>query len=126
MKEFDMTGDPTSAAGVAFIVKYYGWKVIGGVIAVSLGFLVLWPKTAQEGVSRIAATILGSVLFGEALVSIIAHYVKWFPTSTVENKMLIYVLAGLPAWWILGACVRWLDSRKNKDIAELVNEVRGK
>ena len=44
----------------------------------------------------------------------------------------LMVLAGLPAWWILGAIVRWFDSRKDKDIGQLaveaaglVNKVRG-
>ena len=42
------------------------------------------------------------------------------------------VAAGLPAWWVLGACVRWFDKRRGKDIGELavdaaavVKDVRG-
>ena len=44
----------------------------------------------------------------------------------------LMVAAGLPAWWVLGATVRWLDKRKDKDIGELardaaaiVKDVRG-
>jgi len=44
----------------------------------------------------------------------------------------LMVAAGLPAWWLLGACVRWLDKRRDKDIGELardaaaiVRDVRG-
>jgi hypothetical protein len=34
----------------------------------------------------------------------------------------LMVMAGLPAWWVMGACVRWLDKRRDKDIAELAVE----
>ena len=44
----------------------------------------------------------------------------------------LMVAAGLPAWWVLGACVRWFDKRRGKDIGELaadaaavVKDVRG-
>lgn len=42
------------------------------------------------------------------------------------------VMSGLPAWWIIGAVVLWLDKRRGKDIgelahdaAEVVHDVRG-
>jgi hypothetical protein len=34
----------------------------------------------------------------------------------------VMVLAGLPAWWILGAVMRWFDKRRDKDIAELAHD----
>jgi hypothetical protein len=32
------------------------------------------------------------------------------------------VLAGLPAWWILGALLLWFDRRRSKDIAEIAQD----
>ena len=34
----------------------------------------------------------------------------------------IMVVAGLPAWWVLGAVVLWLERRRGKDIGELVQD----
>jgi hypothetical protein len=34
----------------------------------------------------------------------------------------VMVLAGLPAWWIIGGLVRWLDKRRDKDIGEIVHD----
>ena len=108
--------EPISSYGIAWLIKYYGWKLIAGVIAVSLSFLVFWPKTQKEGVARIAATILGSTIFGESAVEVVKHYVSWFPLETVGQQMPVFVLAGLPAWWILGALVRWFNKKSKKDI----------
>ena len=42
------------------------------------------------------------------------------------------VIAGLPAWWVVGGVVRWLEKRRDKDIIEMaqdaatgVRDVRG-
>jgi hypothetical protein len=32
------------------------------------------------------------------------------------------VLAGLPAWWILGALLLWFERRRSKDIAEIAQD----
>ena len=32
------------------------------------------------------------------------------------------VLAGLPAWWLLGGLVLWFDRRRGKDLAEIAQE----
>ncbi|WP_257638215.1 hypothetical protein [Janthinobacterium sp. UMAB-56] len=92
-------------------------------------------------------TIISSILLGPALVVAVR---SWWP-SLFENAKEVAVLydsepalgflfiaaplmvaAGLPAWWVLGATVRWFDKRRDKDIGELardaaavVKDVRG-
>lgn len=98
-------------------------KVIAGFIAVILGFAVLWPKSAQEGVLRIGCTVAGSMLGGEAVLQSVYNLVAWYPRGD-EAKMLVYVATGLPAWWILGGIILWFEKRKGKDIQELIQDVK--
>ncbi|WP_254926718.1 hypothetical protein [Janthinobacterium sp. PC23-8] len=92
-------------------------------------------------------TIVFSVLMGPALVVAVR---SWWPSlfDNAKDVAVMYgsdpalgflfiaaplmVAAGLPAWWVLGACVRWLDKRRDKDIGDLardaaaiVKDVRG-
>lgn len=141
-----MAVETTAATGA--IVKIFGIPVLTSVAATSLGFMFMWPKTTREAFIRIASTILFSTIFGPVLV--IALRSAW-PTlfDAARDVAALYgtepalgflfiaapvmVGAGLPAWWIIGAVVRWLDARRNKDIGEiatdamdLVQQVRGK
>jgi hypothetical protein len=116
-----MSGSET-VGGLA-ILKLYGAKAIGGVIAVALGFAVLWPKTRNEGVARIGCSIAGSMLGGETLLQIVHNLISWYPKGT-EAAMLIYVATGLPAWWVLGAFVLWFDTRKSKDIQQMIKDAK--
>ena len=136
----------TTAAGGA-LIKIFGIPVLAGAAATSLGFMFMWPKSAKEAFVRFFVTIVFSVLMGPALVVAVR---SWWP-SLFENAKDVAVMygsdpalgflfiaaplmvaAGLPAWWVLGACVRWLDKRRDKDIGELardaaaiVKDVRG-
>lgn len=81
----------------------YIWSLLGGAIAVGIGFAIVWPRTAKEGVSRIIATIATSVLAGEAFVAwVYAQPQLDFLPHTHKTELLLTVVAGLPAWWILG------------------------
>ena len=137
----------TSAATGA-LIKLFGVPVLTSAVATSLGFMFLWPRTRKEAFVRIGTTIIFSTIFGPALV--IALRSAWpelfesardvavlYGTEPAMGFLFIaaplMVCAGLPAWWFVGAIVRWLDARKNKDIGELtadamqiVNTVRGK
>ena len=95
-----------AAAGVAF-------AKLGGaaLIAAGLMFMVAWPKTRREGVSRIVCTLAGSTLFGRPLLAYVHTTFAWWPREH-EADMAVFVLAGLPAWWALGGLARWLDKRR--------------
>jgi hypothetical protein len=136
----------TTAAGGA-LIKFFGIPVLAGAAATSLGFMFMWPKNKKEAFTRFFVSTLSSILFGPALVVAVR---SWWPTlfDNARDVAVLYgsdptlgflfigaplmVAAGLPAWWVLGATVRWLDKRKDKDIGELardaaaiVKDVRG-
>lgn len=96
-----------------------------------------WPRTRREAFIRLTCTICTSGLLGPLLV-VAMH--SWWPTlfdsaATVATMngadptlgMLavagpMMVIAGLPAWWVLGALVLWLERRRGKDLGELVHD----
>ncbi|MDF3837163.1 hypothetical protein P3W85_30030 [Cupriavidus basilensis] len=131
-------GAAAGAAGTA-IAKYFGLQLGAGAVAAALGFLVLWPKTAREGFARLVSSIMSSIVFGPALVAFVySRYPDVFASARTlavaagvnpEFGMLyagapLLVIAGLPAWWVLGAILRWFDKRRDKDIGELAEDVR--
>lgn len=144
MKE-TMSFETAGAAGA--LAKLFGVPIAAGTAATALGFLVMWPKTLKEGAVRLACSLAASGVAGPFFV-IALH--SWWPSVfasagqvaslyglPAELGMLyvsapFLVLAGLPAWWILGGLVLWFDRRRGKDLAEMahdaamaVHDVRG-
>ena len=136
----------TTAAGGA-LIKLLGVPVLAGAAATSLGFMFMWPQSTREAFIRFFSSIIISTFIGPALV---AAVLSWWPGLFDSAKTVaglyggdpatgflfiaapLMVAAGLPAWWVLGACVRWFDKRRGKDIGELaadaaavVKDVRG-
>ena len=136
-----------TTAATSALIKLFGVPVLTSAAATSLGFMIMWPRTPKEAFVRIGSTIVVSTFAGPLLVIALR---SWWPTlfDAARDIAVLYglepsmgvlfiaaplmVLAGLPAWWILGAIVRWFDSRKDKDIGQLaveaaglVNKVRG-
>jgi ABC-type branched-subunit amino acid transport system permease subunit len=128
--------ETTAAAGTA-LLKIFGLPVAAGALAAALGFVFMWPKTRKEAFIRFFVTIITSVVLGPVLVIVMR---SWWPSLFESAKDIatlygadpamgflfigapLMVMAGLPAWWVMGACVRWLDRRRDKDIAELAIE----
>jgi hypothetical protein len=133
MKE-NMSLEATAAGSV---IKVFGVPVLAGAAATGLAFLFMWPKTIKEAAIRLACTIVASAIAGPFLV-IAVH--SWWPSlfasagevagmykMPYELGMLFVsapflVLAGLPAWWILGGLVLWFDRRRGKDLGELAHD----
>lgn len=122
--------EPTSssAAGAAF-----GWKMIGGMAGVAgiggglatlIVMLMTKPRDQREWVASLICTLLGSV-FGGALV--IKHFglIEW-ATDMVGLVGLIGIVfaCGLPGWTIVRSAFTWMERRKEKDLGEIVDEVR--
>jgi hypothetical protein len=126
----------TTAAGSA-LIKVFGVPVLVGAAGTALGFMFLWPKTMKEAFVRFACSILSSLMIGP-LLGIVAH--AWWPGLFEAAKQAgqqyagdpqigllyvaapFYLAAALPAWWILGGVVLWLDKRRGKDIAEIAHD----
>ena len=123
----------STAAGVA-LIKIFGLPVGTGALAAALGFMFLWPTTKREAFARFASSIISSATAGPLLVVWLRSYMPSMFDGAKEVAILygaepavgflfvaapVMVAAGLPAWWLIGALVRWLDKRKDKDLGEL-------
>ena len=128
MKEQKMS-EPisTGAAGVA------GWKILGGLVGVGgigagLAAYVVYaktkPKTDEEWHVSLICTLIGSLCGGAALVKYlgIEHWAE-----DVFGLMGILGLAfacGLPGWLVVRALFKYLDKKKDADLAEIVKDVK--
>jgi hypothetical protein len=124
-------------AGVGAGIKFLGIPVVAGSVATALAFMIMWPRTLREAFIRLACAILTSVFAGPFLV-IAVH--SWWPglfTSAKDVAIIsgtdpalgvlfvaapVLLAAALPAWWVIGAVVRWFDRRNGKDIGELAHD----
>lgn len=115
--------DTTTAVSGA-LVKYFGLHVSAGALAAALGFLVLWPRSIQEGFARLFITIVASSIFGPMLVvHIHSSRPELFESAQAVAQMYnldpalgllfvaspLLVIAGLPAWWLIGAVLRFFE-----------------
>ncbi|MYM25788.1 hypothetical protein GTP46_24475 [Duganella sp. FT135W] len=128
--------ETTSAAGGA-LIKIFGVPVLAGAAATALVFLFMWPRTLREAFLRLTSTIATSGIFGPFAVMAL-H--SWWPSLFDSAKSVValsggnpsmgvlfiaspvMVLTGLPAWWLIGGAIRWLDRRRDKDIGEIVHD----
>lgn len=119
------------------LLKLAAVPLAASLAATALGFLFLWPKSGREAGARFACTLLACALAGPVLA--VAAYCRWpslFASSgkfavlaggPAELGMLLMavpflVLAGLPAWWLVGAVLLWFERRRSKDIAEIAQD----
>lgn len=130
----------TTSAGASALIKIFGLPVLAGAAATALTFLFMWPRTRREAFVRLTCSIVTSGLLGPLLV-ITAH--SWAPGLFASAGAVaalngadpalgilfvaspIMVLAGLPAWWVLGGIVLWLERRRGKDIGEMAQDAAG-
>ncbi|MBQ5963137.1 hypothetical protein [Massilia sp. ZL223] len=116
-----------AAAGAA------GWKIIGGLAgmgAIGAGlaaFVVMSmtrPKDENEWRVALACTLVGSIGGGAALVRYLGIQ-EWAHDPIGMVGMLALVFScGLPAWGLVRAFFKYMEKRKDADLAEIVAEVR--
>lgn len=128
--------DPATLSAAA-LVQLLALPVGAGAAATALTFLFMWPRTRREALVRLTCSVCTAALLGPLLL-VALH--SWWPTLFESARILavlygapaalgvlvvacpVLVLAGLPAWWLLGAIVLWLEHRRGKDIGELVHD----
>lgn len=123
--------------GLAAAIKLFGGAVISAAFGTALGFALMWPRSAREAVARFTCAFISSFTLGP-LLAIAVH--SWYPTyfASAREVGTLYggdalagllvaaapflVIAALPAWWLLGGVVLWLERRRGKDIGELARD----
>jgi hypothetical protein len=127
----------SSAAAGGALIKIFGLPVLIGSMAAALGFIFLWPKTKGEAFARFATSIVLSAIAGPFLVVVLRSWMPGLFDSAKDVAGMygadtalgflfiaapIMVVAGLPAWWIIGGFVRWFENRRDKDIGEMLDD----
>jgi len=111
-----ISGSAVGMAGIKVLVAPGVIGILGGAV----GFLFLWPKDRKEGFSRLFVSGLSSHFFGDAVMRTIVNFAPWIPDKEIQAGA--YLIAALPAWWILGAIIKYLS--RGKDIKEIAQDVK--
>lgn len=132
----------TGLGGLAAVKLALAFGVPAAIAAV-LGLLIMPPRTAREFVVRIASTVACSFFFGPLLVMAVMAWMPDLATSAhwmaqrsgIGDEGLLsmfyllgpcMLLAGLPAWWVLGAFMRSSAKLENQDLVDWFAENRRK
>lgn len=76
----------------------------------------------HEFVWRLAFAIAMSTLCGDWFVSVVDGLVPWIKAN--EFPGVFYAAVGAPAWWTSRAVAVWMHRRDEKDIGEIVKDVK--
>lgn len=132
-----------SSTGISGAVKIMLMFGVPAALASLLGLLIMPPRTKGEFVARITCTVVSSILFGPILaIAIVAWQPGIIPAALalakatgLGNEELLttfYVLgpcqllAGLPAWWVLGAYMRWMAKMREDGVPNWIGNIREK
>jgi len=119
---------PGEVAGIA-LFKAYGFKVGLGMIGAALLYVVLPPVkpdgsfNRKEFVLRLAAAGVFSSVFGDWAVAMLANYLPQIQADRYPGA--VYLVVGAPGWWVSRAVALWFQRRGDKDIGQLVEDVKG-
>lgn len=135
-----MEPSSTGAAGAVKIMLMFG---VPAALAALIGMLIMPPHTKGEFIARITCTVISSIIFGPILA---IGLITWQPEILTaaaalakqtdlghDNLMsMFYVLgpcqliAGLPAWWVLGAYMRWMAKMRDDGVPNWISNFRSK
>lgn len=99
-----------------------------GMLGAAILYMVMPPVdkdgkfNRKEFVTRLAVAGLFSIFFGDMLASVLQHFVPWL--EPLKNKSAVDLLAGAPGWWVSRAAALWLHNRQDKDLGEIIQEVK--
>lgn len=109
-------------------------------LAALLGLLIMPPRSVREFTIRTISTVSCSFMFGPALA---AGVIAWKPGLMDAMTWLAHhgagsddallakfyvlgpsmLLAGLPAWWVLGAYMRWMSRMRDQGFLPWLDEL---
>ena len=117
----------STAAGIA------GWKFIGGMAGLAAGgaglaavvvMCMTPPRSAREWAVALISTVLGSICGGAALVQYLGLHAWATDFIGMMALMGVVFACGLPAWAIVRWAFTWMAKRQDKDLGEVIAEVR--
>lgn len=114
--------------GIAAFFKLYGVKVGISMIGAALLFFVLPPVSKdgkfdqKEFVLRLMCAGFFSTVFGDWAVQLLVEY--WPRIHAENHKGAVYMMIGAPGWWISRAVALWFQNRRDKDLGEVMKEVK--
>jgi len=135
-----MEPSSTGAAGAVKIMLMFG---VPAALASLIGLLIMPPHTKGEFIARTTCTVISSILFGPILaIALITWQPEIIPAATALAKQTglgyeeltttFYILgpcqliAGLPAWWVLGAYMRWMAKMREDGVPNWIANFRSK
>ncbi|WP_394064551.1 hypothetical protein [Alcaligenes sp. WGS1538] len=138
--------EPTSGAGAGWAAAKVAIAFgVPAALAAVIGLLLMPPRTAAEFVARTVCTVLSSFMFGPLVAiwimtqwpGVLEQAVRLAAFLGLADDMhrligMLYVmgpcmlLAGLPAWWVLGAWMRWAKRMQDRGIPFWVREIKEK
>ncbi|WP_434648456.1 hypothetical protein [Achromobacter piechaudii] len=109
-------------------------------LAAMLGLLIMPPRSAREFTVRTISTVACSFIFGPALAGAVITWKPGLMDAMIwlshhgagsDDALLakFYVLgpsmllAGLPAWWVLGAYMRWMSRMRDQGVLLWLDEI---
>ena len=119
-----------SASGLAALLKLYGLKAVLGMIGAALLYLALPPRNPDgtfnntEFVARLACAGVFSCLFGDAAYALLLQSDVTQTVAQALGPKAVDLLVGAPAWWITRAIALWLQQRSDKNIVEMIKDVK--
>jgi hypothetical protein len=129
-----MTEPASGAAGAAV-----GWKLIGGAAgAAGIGaglsalivMLMMTPRSAKEWAVGLTTTVIGSIAGGSFVIVHFNLAQRLFMAQGAElyvglmATLGIAFACGLPAWAITRWLFTFIERRKDRDLADIADEVR--
>lgn len=125
----EMSDMPTES-GAFLAVKTLGAKAVMGMIGATLLYAVMPPLNSDgtfnrsEFIVRLACAGVCSMVFGQWGVDL---FTEFFPRLGAEkHPAAVFLLTGAPAWWVSRWAAVWLHKRKDKDLGEVYDEVKGR
>ena len=101
----------SSSAGILWVIKTYGFKVLGIVAAGALLVSMFPAKTFRENLLRYGTAVFLSMLFGDTVMKITLHHFPWlFDGPQDPARMAVYAATGAFGYAIIGFVFRAFEA----------------
>jgi len=119
-----ITGTAATAAGWKLLGGAAGAGAIGAGLASIVVMCITTPRSPKEWAVGLVSTVVGSIGGGSAVIMKFGLQ-SWAhdPFGLVAMLGLVFA-CGLPAWSIVRWAFNWIEKRKDKDLAEVVQDAR--